>query len=181
MEQSPSEQDPNRRYLEIYLRDHYAGAAAGLSLTRRSKAANGDRPLGTLLGEIEAEIEHDRQALESIMQRLGVAPSRLKAATGKVGEVVGRLKSNGHVTTYSPLSRLVELEVLAAGIFTKRNLWRSLRAVADRYEALDAAELERLIAGAEHQLERVRHAHDEAAAEALAEAGSITPPAATSV
>jgi hypothetical protein len=57
---------------------------------------------------------------------------------------------------------VIELEGLAAGIETKRNLWRALARLdgAD----VDAARLEALADRAGSQLERVRRAHDRAAA-----------------
>ena len=99
------------------------------------------------------------------MSRLGVAPSEVKSAIGAIAEVVGRLKTNGHLREYSPASRMIELEMLAAGITTKRNLWRALRVTARPELATD--ELDRLIARATSQLERVLDAHERAAAEAL--------------
>lgn len=47
-----------------------------------------------------------------------------------VAERVGRLKLNGRLRTYSPLSRFVELEFLAMGIEGKKLLWGTLRDLA---------------------------------------------------
>ena len=86
---------------------------------------------------VEDEIADDRQTLRSIMQQLGIEPSAFKSALGAAGELLSRLKPNGRLVGYSPLSRLIELETLVAGIETKRNLWRALRRVPD-VAALDA-------------------------------------------
>mgnify|MGYP007039543037 CR=1 FL=1 len=56
---------------------------------------------------------------------------------------------------------------LAAGIVTKRNLWRSLRAAAATHDGLDAAKLAALIERATTQLECVLAAHEEAARQAF--------------
>jgi hypothetical protein len=161
--QQPGGPDP-RFLLHIYLRDHLAGAVAGVSLVRRCRRSNSGNELGALLKGIEAEIIEDRQALEEIMHRLGAEKSRTKELLGRAAELVGRLKSNGRFFHYSPSSRVVELEGLAAGVFTKRSLWMSLRAVADEYAEFDARELDRLIARATDQYERVLAEHDRAAA-----------------
>jgi hypothetical protein len=154
------------RLLRIYLQDHFAGSTAGLALVQRCRRAN--PALEPLLADLERDIVEDRKSLETIMSRLGVQPSRVKSAFGSVAELVGRLKSNGTVTRYSPSSRVIELEGLAAGVVTKRNLWNALSTIsADRSE-LDAAELERLIERATTQLERILGAHRPAAAEAFA-------------
>jgi hypothetical protein len=151
--------------LETYLRDHFAGSTSGLALAKRCRESNVGTPYEPLLLALETEIDEDRRSLRAIMSRLGVAPSEVKSAIGAIAEVVGRLKTNGHLREYSPASRMVELEMLAAGITTKRNLWRALR-VAARPE-LDTDELDRLDARATSQLERVLDDHERAAAEAL--------------
>ena len=43
------------------------------------------------------------------------------------GELIGRLKANGRFRQRSPLSNVVELELLALGIMGKRKLWEALR------------------------------------------------------
>jgi hypothetical protein len=148
--------------LEIYLRDHHGGSTAGLALARRCRRANEGSEWSDVLAEIEAEIAEDKTALESIMAGLGATPSPVKSALGAIGERIGRLKRNGRWTGYSPLSRVIELEGLAAGIETKRNLWRALARLDG--SDFDAARLEALADRAGSQLERVRRAHDRAAA-----------------
>ena len=157
--------DPSApRMLAIYLRDHHAGSAAGLSLVRRCRRANRGTAWDTALAPIEDEIAEDRQALESIMSRLGVEPSPIKSALGALGELASRLKPNGRLFGYSPLSRLIELETLAAGIESKRNLWRALRH-GDEGGVLDPSMLDGLIERAMSQRNRVLELHDRAAAE----------------
>jgi hypothetical protein len=160
--------------LTVYLRDHYAGSAAGLALVQRCRRANPDTELDQVLAGIEAEIEEDRRSLRDMMSRLGVSPSEFKAAIGTLSEFVGRLKSNGRIVGRSPSSTVVELEGLAAGILTKGNLWRSLRAAAPQHPDLDASELERLMERADDQLQRVNAAHDGAAAHAFGERTPIS-------
>src|SRR5262245_50708174 len=153
-----------RQFVEIYLRDHYSGSTAGLALVRRCRRANRGTMWDTMLAPIESEISEDRQSLESIMTKLGVEPSSIKSAFGAVGERITRLKSNGRLFGYSPLSRLIELETLAAGIESKRNLWRALRHV-DEVTGLDATLLDELIERAKSQRKRVLELHDRAAAD----------------
>ena len=154
--------------LAVYLRDHYAGSAAGLALVQRCREANQGTALEEVLAGIEAEISEDRRSLAEIMDRLQVTPSAFKAALGRGSELIGRLKSNGTIVRRSPSSTVVELEGLAAGILTKASLWRSLRAAAAHRQGLDVAELDRLLDRANDQLERVRAAHDQAAGRAFA-------------
>lgn len=60
------------------------------------------------------------------MERLQVTESRVKPAGAWLAEKLGRLKLNGRLHGYSPLSRVVELEGLCAGVAGKRMLWRAL-------------------------------------------------------
>ena len=167
----PANPDP-RLLLSIYLRDHLAGAMAGVHLARRCRRANRGTELGSELAEIEREIIEDRHSLTDMMARLGVPESRVKNLLGLEVEAVGRLKGNGRVLGYSPSSRVVELETLAAGVFTKRSLWLSLRAVVDDYRALDRDELDRLVTRATQQYQRLIVEHDRAATTAF---GSLFP------
>ena len=91
--------------LAVYLRDHFAGAAAGLALAQRCQRANDGTPLGAILADIAAEIEADRDSLRDIMKSLAVSEDWLKDVLGQASEFVGRLKSNGMLAHYSPSSR----------------------------------------------------------------------------
>jgi hypothetical protein len=117
------------RLLSIYLQDHLAGATAGLELARRARGSNEGTPLGEFLERIADEIEEDRDALREVMDQLGVSQDRVKNALGWGAEKLGRLKPNGQLTGYSPLSRIVELEGLHVGVSGKLSLWQNLRAV----------------------------------------------------
>ena len=81
------------------------------------------------------------------------------------GEKFGRLKPNGELTTYSPLSRLIELEGLTSGVAGKLALWQCLRETHDpRLEPID---LTQLIARAEEQLKGLELQRRKAAVMAL--------------
>ena len=157
-------------YLKIYLEDHYAAATAGLELARRTAGANRGTPYGDVLGPIADEIEEDRDTLRRIMTDLGIGPDRFKVAGAWAGEKAGRLKLNGHLTGYSPQSRVIELEGLVVGVTGKRCLWASLRHVAPQEPRLDVAELEGLIERAERQVAQLEEHRLKAVAESVAAA-----------
>ena len=159
-----------RDYLKIYLEDHYAGATAGLELARRTAGANSGTPYGTVLERIAREIEEDRDSLRAIMSKLGVGPDRFKVAGAWAGEKAGRLKLNGHLTGYSPQSRVIELEGLLLGVTGKRSLWAALRHVSAQEPRLDVEELDRLLARAERQIADLEEQRLKAVAEAVAAA-----------
>ena len=144
------------KYLPIYLNDHYAGSTAGVELAKR--AANNSRDnaeFGPALAALASEIDEDRGSLKRIMDRLDVSEDRIKASIFWLGEKVGRLKPNGELLQFSPLSRVVELEGLITGVSGKLSLWRTLLELAERDDRLDEGELEVLAGRAEDQLLRL--------------------------
>ena len=158
---------PERKRLSIYLNDHLAGSTGGLELAKRTRGANEGTEYGEPLERIAHEIEQDRDALIRLMESLEIKRDHLKVAAGWVAEKFGRLKPNGQLTGYSPLSRLIELEGLAIGITGKQSLWDALLEVADEDSRLDAEELRRLSTRAEEQREEVWKLRQRAAGDAF--------------
>jgi hypothetical protein len=112
--------------LSIYLNDHLAGSTVALELAKRTARSNRGSSYEQTLARMTSEISEDRQALEGIMNRLGVGKDRAKLTVAWCAEKLGRAKLNGRLTGYSPLSRLVELEMLALGVQGKLLLWQAL-------------------------------------------------------
>jgi hypothetical protein len=158
----------NEKYVRIYMQDHLAGSTAGLELARRTRGANKGTEYGPPLAKIADEIEADRRQLQGIMEDLGFGGDRLKNAGAWALEKLGRLKLNGELTGYSPLSRVVELEGLLTGITGKKGLWLALLQVAPSEPRLDAALLQRLADRAEEQRATVEELRERAAREAFA-------------
>ena len=158
----------DRQLLGIYLNDHLAGATAGRELAARLASQNEGTPYAEALTALAEEIAEDRETLRDLMKALDVSESRLKVAGGWAAERLGRLKLNGRVTGYSPLSRLVELEGLWAGAQAKLSLWQVLRACADREPGLDAEQLATLEQRARAQLDTIERERLRAGREAFA-------------
>ena len=157
-----------RKFLEIYLQDHYAGSTGGVELAKRSAKANGGTEFGGPLTRVAGEIREDRDALKRIMARLDVSPAPVKATLAWAAEKAGRIKPNGQLRGYSPLGRMVEVEALVTGVTGKLSLWRALLQVAPSEPRLDAAQLTELAQRAEDQLSRLHELRDRAAAIAFA-------------
>jgi hypothetical protein len=157
----------NEKHLRIYLQDHLAGATTGLELARRLRGENEGSEYGPPLAKLADEIEADRRALETLMEDFGYGGDRLKTVGAWVVEKVGRLKLNGQLTGYSPLSRMEELEGLLTGITGKQALWVALLQLAPEEPRLDAARLERLRERAEAQRGAVEELREKAAREAF--------------
>jgi hypothetical protein len=155
------------KLLAIYLNDHLAGATGGLELARRAAGNNRDNEFGPFLEGLALQIEEDRTSLIDAMQRLGVPRDRVKVVLGWAAEKAGRLKLNGHWTSYSPLSRLLELETLLIGVRAKLALWETLAGLSSADPRLGGLDLAGLAARARAQQDALEGRRVEAAALAL--------------
>jgi len=154
--------------LSIYLNDHLAAATAGAGLARRSASSNRSTPHGAVLATIAGEIDADRSTLMDVMNRLSVGRDPAKLALAWGAERAGRLKLNGTLLSYSPLSRLEELEALILGVHGKLALWETLRRTHGGDARLSGIDLDDLVERARSQRRRLLRRHEQAAAEAFA-------------
>ena len=156
----------DQKMLRIYLNDHLAGSVVGGSLAKRIARQNEGNDYGRGISQIAGEIEEDKAALLDLMDRLGVRKKQTRLAMARVAEFGARLKPNGKLVGYSPLSRVLELEGLTMGITGKLELWRSLQAV-ENGSRIGGIDFERLAARAEEQRDRVEDLRIRAAREAF--------------
>ena len=117
------------KYLSIYLNDHLAVLAGSQELATRSMESNGGTALGEFLQEVVESLDEDRAALEALMDERDVTQNWAKSGGAWLAERVGRLKLNGEITGYSPLSRLVETEGVELALHAKRSFWDTLSQV----------------------------------------------------
>jgi hypothetical protein len=149
----------SRKLLGIYLNDHRAGSTVALELVKRAESENRENEFGGFLAYLREAIESDRGTLDDVMDALEVRKDPIKHAAGWAGEKLGRLKLNGQVRGYSPLSRLTELETLSLGVTGKIALWRALKEIAPSEPALARFDFDVLLTSAQSQrrsLERYR-------------------------
>ncbi len=138
-------------YLGIYLRDQLALGVFWREVARRARDNNRGTPLGDALAEVADGITEDVDTFRTIMRRIGFRPNPVKTRLSVVAERIGRLKLNGQIRGYSPLSRFLELEILTMGIQGKKQLWATLRDLADLATRLPDIDFDHLIDRAEQQ------------------------------
>jgi hypothetical protein len=153
------------RLLEIYLADHLAASTAGVALARRTAQSNAGTALGDVLQRLSIEIEDDRRTLQAIVAELGFRESKAKDTLAWVGEKIARLKLNGQLRGYSPLSRILELEALSVGVAGKLAMWQSLESVPDLSEQLSGFDLDQLTERARRQQAEIEEQRTTAARE----------------
>jgi hypothetical protein len=157
----------DRKYLPIYLNDHLAAAVGATQLARRVAGSNRESPYGESVARLAEEIDEDRHALQDLLKRLGIRADAIKIVASVGAERLGRLKLNGELLRYSPLSRLEELEFLMLGVTGKLGMWRALRGVLGADPRAQGIDFDELIERATSQRRRLERLRERAAAEAL--------------
>ena len=141
--------------LEIYLRDHYAGAVSAIELLEHLIKAHEEDPLGEFFRGLHRDIEADHEQLHNLMEALGFEESSLRNAGAWMAEKLSRAKV-GFTSGEDAQLRLVQsLETLLIGITGKKLLWRALMTVQESSPELQRTDLRRMEARAIEQSERV--------------------------
>lgn len=112
--------------LQLYLSDHLTGSAAGLSRIRQMAENYAGSPMAETLRQIAHEIDDEKDRLERLIETLGLRPLRHRQALAWTAEKLGRLKLNGRVLTTSPMTPLLELELMRSAVIGKLGLWETL-------------------------------------------------------
>jgi hypothetical protein len=155
------------RFLRIYMNDQLALGIGWREVAKRARSENEGTALGEALARVATGISEDVETFERIMERLGIERDRVKPALATVAERVGRLKPNGQLRGYSPLSRFAELDFLAMGIEGKKILWANLRDFGDLARRLPDVDFDALIERAARQREELEPFRARAGREAL--------------
>lgn len=166
-----------RTRVRIYLNDQLAGATGGVALARRCLGNNRGTRFEEFLADFLERVEEDRRALERLIDRLGLSRNLGKVLAGLAVERASRLKLNGQLRGYSPLSRVVELEGLCAGVDAKRSMWRALQEIAADYPPLADFPLDEYLQRASRQREELEARRLDAAREAFGASRSDEAPA----
>ena len=145
--------------IDVYSNDHLAGAMLGSDLAEQIQAQNRGTALGQLMESLAPQIEHDRQTLIELMQRLDSSKNPIKQATAWIAEKASRAKFSGMTSGEPELGTFMALETLALGVRGKACMWKTLKQVADQHPPIASMNLDELIDRArtqEYALERER-------------------------
>jgi hypothetical protein len=153
--------------LATYLNDHLAGSVVALQLLDHLEEDGAGTAQASILANVHADIEADRQELEAFMARLGIAVSEPRQATGWLVEKLSELKLHLDDAGDGALRRLEALETVSLGIAGKQALWHALAAAAEDVPELNGLDYTRLARRAETQREMVERLRLHAAKEAL--------------
>ncbi|WP_163274726.1 hypothetical protein [Cellulomonas iranensis] len=159
--------------VRTYINDHVTGAtavSARVARMSRNPDAGADAPL---LAELARQLREERDVHEATARDLGFTMSRWKHLGAALAERVARLKPDGRWTRRSPLSLVLELEILRSGLEGKRLGWVTLREHADVL-GLDVDRLDALVARSREQADTVEAIAARARERAFAAEGERT-------
>lgn len=160
----------NEQRLKIYLEDHLAMNIAETELVARCHDKNRRSDLGSFLSRLRSDNLGQRSTIEDVLEFLGHQGSltgRFKMSVAWFAEKLGRFKVNDSLLHYSDLSRVVELEALAASIQERISLWETMEMIGPEDPRFSTCPFETLRKQSEQHLIELRHLRKTAAAEAF--------------
>ena len=160
----------NDKRLRIYLDDHLALMVAEVELIGRCWWSNRGTPLGKFLETLENEVKAQKAIVKDLIHRIGGKEgieSMAKQSAAWFAEKLGRFKLNDSLLRYSELSRVVELETLAAAAQERLALWDNFDAVSCSDNRLDGITFSFFREQSEQHLQELNTRRRFAAAEAF--------------
>ncbi|WP_275003372.1 NAD-dependent epimerase/dehydratase family protein [Promicromonospora iranensis] len=142
----------DRELFSLYLSDHLTGTTAGLERMELMTRSHRDTPFHAELAEATEQLRGERELYRDLMDRLGVPFRRHRQLAAWLAEKAGRLKLNGRVTRRSPMSPVLEAELMRSAVLGRISGWQTLREHADEI-GLDPVQLDGLIDLDHRQLE----------------------------
>ncbi|MDR7385670.1 NAD-dependent epimerase/dehydratase family protein [Promicromonospora iranensis] len=142
----------DRELFALYLSDHLTGATAALERMELMTRSYRDTPFHAELAEVTEQLRGQRELYRDLMDGLGVPFRRHRQVAAWFAEKSGRLKLNGRVVRRSPMSPVLEVELIRSAILARIGGWQTLREHADDI-GLDPDQLDGLIDLDHRQLE----------------------------
>jgi hypothetical protein len=161
------------KLLGLYLSDHLSGSTVGVSRIQRMAEAYADTPVAADIARVSAELQRERDLLEGLIHDLGVRQRSHRQAAAWLAEHVGRLKLNGRIVRRSPMTMVLEAELMRGAILGKIGGWQTLEELAPDL-GLDRAIFQKLGDDARGQIDALSRVHDHARRNAFRRHGDIT-------
>ncbi len=137
--------------LHVHLQNHWTAATGGIDFADRVAGSHRGTAIGADLERVRTEVHEDRETLREIMEAAGTRPGVVIPFAARVAERVGRLKPNGHLIQWSPVSDVMELEIFRGAVTIKLAGWETLAILAEHDARLP---LDRLLTLAERAREQ---------------------------
>lgn len=163
----------DEQLLGLYLSDHLTGATAGLSRLERMAKDFTDTPVHSEIAGLAADIRRERDLLRQLLHDLGLRQRPHRQAAAWLAEHAGRLKLNGRLLSRSPMTLVLESELLRAAFLGKIGGWQTLEELAPQL-GLERSTFTRLITEGRAQIEIMGRVHDHARTNAFRKNRDIT-------
>ena len=121
-----ADQTADRELIELYLSDHLTGATAGLERIERMEEAFADTPVFRQISEVADKIRRERALLVQIIDDLGLKRKPYRQALAWLGEHAGRVKLNNRIISRSPMTLVLEAELMRSAVMGKLGGWQAL-------------------------------------------------------
>ncbi|WP_445154893.1 hypothetical protein ACTWLI_01105 [Arthrobacter sp. Hor0625] len=151
----------DEKLLGLYLSDHLTGSTAGLGRIERMARDFTDTPVHADIASVADEIRRERELLLGLIKDLGIRQRPHRQAAAWLAEHAGRLKLNGRLVNRSPMTLVLETELMRGAILAKIGGWQTLEKLAPEL-GLDAATFTRLAADGRAQIEALDRVHEHA-------------------
>lgn len=163
----------DEKLLGLYLSDHLTGATAGLGRIERMAKDFADTPVHPELDALAAEIRKERDQLRELIHQLGIRQRPHRQAAAWLAERAGRLKLNGRVLSRSPMTLVLESELMRAAVLAKIGGWQTLEALAPEL-GLEASTFTGLAEKGRTQIASLDRVHEHARSNAFHKDRGIT-------
>lgn len=145
--------------LSLYMSDHISGATAGVQRMSRMAEEYKDTPHGADLARMTRELKEERAFYLELVKRRGLPQRSYRQVAAWIGERVGRLKLNGRLTGGSPMTPVLESELMQGAVLAKIAGWRTLSTYADDL-GVGTEVFERFIERGENQIADLASFHE---------------------
>lgn len=161
------------KLLGLYLSDHLTGATAGVARIGRMAEAFADTTVAAELAQLNEEIRRERDMLRGLISDLGVRRRPHRQAAAWLAERTGRLKLNGRIVRRSPMTMVLEAELMRSAVLGKLGGWQTLEELAPDL-GLDPATFATLGQRARSQIDTLSRVHEHARRNAFRKQGDIS-------
>jgi hypothetical protein len=163
----------DEKLLGLYLSDHLTGATAGLGRIERMAKDFTDTPAHAELATMAGAIRREREQLRGLIHELGVRQRPHRQAAAWLVERAGRLKLNGRLLSRSPMTLVLEAELMRAAVLAKIGGWQTLEELAPEL-GLEPSRFAGLAAEGRAQIETLDRVHEFARSNAFHQGRGIT-------
>lgn len=144
--------------LGLYLGDHLSGATGGRARIADMAKRYVMKPYGSDLALISEQVEREYLTMSDVVEALGFSKRPVKRALAWVGERVGSLKPNGRLVKTSPMTPVLELDLMRAAVNGKGAGWEVLEHYAGDL-GLPSEPFARLATQSQEQAKLLSRAH----------------------